>query len=209
MPCPRYFFGAIDCPRQFLSSCLMVNAKKLARKRAEGLLMFGAHQFTRLVTALAIGTGIVFFMGGAAGAAESSAIGPAPFQLGLPDGAPHSLHLRTTALKAPAKAKIASLRVANARDGALGAAAASSGLFDFSSKSQLEKPGGLLGLSDGSALAHAFADIPAAPKLALSFGQGDTIQFEVAQLPIPGTVWLFLAALALLFGISRRNVASS
>jgi hypothetical protein len=170
--------------------------------------MLGAHQLIRLTAALAVGTGIVLALGGAAGAAESSAIGPTPFHLKSPDGALHALNLHASALKRPSRAMIAGLRVSTPRDGAYGAAAASGGLFDLSDKSHLEKPGGLLGFSDGGALAHAFANIPAGPKLTMSFGQSDGIQLEVAQLPIPGTVWLFLAALALLFGISRRNTAN-
>lgn len=169
--------------------------------------MLGEHRLIKLAAALAIGTGIVLSMGAAAGAAEGSAIGATPFQLRLPEGASHSFNFRASALMSPSRAMFGSLRVSDLRDRSLGAAAASRGLFDFSDKSHLEKPGGLLGFNDESVLAHAFADIPAAPKLA--FSQSDAIQFELAQLPIPGTVWLFLAALALLFGISRRNVASS
>lgn len=170
--------------------------------------MLGEHQLTRLAVALAIGVGVVLSMGEAARAAESSAIGTAPFQLKLPDGASHSLHLRTADIRRPARMMVATLRLASPRDGIHSAAATSGGLFDFANKSLRDRPAGLLGLNDGGALAHAFADIPAAPKLALTFGQGDAIQFEVAQLPIPGTVWLFLAALALLFGISRRHIAN-
>jgi len=170
--------------------------------------MLGEHQLTRLAVALAMGIGIVLAMGGGAGAAEGSAIGPAPFQLKLPDGASHSLHLRAADIRRPARMMIATLRMASPRDGAYGVAATSGGLFDFANKSLRDRPAGLLGLNDDGALAHAFADIPAAPKLMLTFGQSESVQLEVAQLPIPGTVWLFLAALALLFGISRRHIAN-
>jgi hypothetical protein len=168
--------------------------------------MLGEHRLIKLAAALAIGTGIVLSMGAAAGAAEGPAIGPAPFQLRFPDGTPPALIRDSSFLKRSSKTAIAAGPATDVRDAASGMAA-SRGLFDFSNKSHPGSPGGLLGLSDGSVLAHAFADIPAAPKLVLNFSQSDLVQLEVAQLPIPGTVWLFLAALALLFGISRRHTA--
>jgi hypothetical protein len=167
--------------------------------------MLGEHRVIKLAAALAIGTGIVLSMGAAAGAAEGPAIGPAPFQLRSPDGASLALIRDPSFLKRSSKTAIAAGPATDVRDAASGTA--SRGLFDFSNKSHPGSPGGLLGLSDGSVLAHAFADIPAAPKLVLNFSQSDLVQLEVAQLPIPGTVWLFLAALALLFGISRRHTA--
>jgi hypothetical protein len=169
--------------------------------------MLGEHQLTTLAAALAIGA--VLTLGGAAGAGEGPAIGPAPFQLKLPDGASHSLYHRAADIGRPTRMMLATLRPENPRDGAHGAAAASGGLFEFADKSHRDKPDGLLGFNDDGALAHAFADIPAAPKLMLTFGQSGVAQLEVAQLPIPGTVWLFLAALALLFGISRRQIANN
>lgn len=37
-------------------------------------------------------------------------------------------------------------------------------------------------------------------------GQGEQIQVEVpGQVPLPGAVWMFLSAIAVLLGISRRR----
>ncbi|MGD8808975.1 MAG: hypothetical protein PVG24_05185 [Gammaproteobacteria bacterium] len=88
------------------------------------------------------------------------------------------------------------------------------GTFDAVNISHIQNSDGFLTLGDGGELVISFADILTAGGLYLFIGevggQGEAIQVEVpGQVPLPGAVWLFLSAIAVLFGFSRRRSIAS
>ena len=68
---------------------------------------------------------------------------------------------------------------------------------------------GYLSMGDGGVIVLTFADIPVLSGLYLFVGevggQGEKLQVEISQVPLPGAVWLLLSAMAALFGVSRRR----
>jgi hypothetical protein len=71
---------------------------------------------------------------------------------------------------------------------------------------------GYLSLGQGGELVLTFADILVGDSLYLMFGevagQGEALQVSTpSAVPLPGAVWLFLSAIAVLFGMSRRRNA--
>lgn len=87
--------------------------------------------------------------------------------------------------------------------------------FDGVNVASIFNSDGFLTLGDGGELILTFADVLVDGGLYLIFGevggQGESLRVEVpGQVPLPGAVWLFLSAIAILFGISRRrNIATA
>ena len=87
------------------------------------------------------------------------------------------------------------------------------GLFDGVNSASTLNADGFLSMGDGGELVLTFANIAVAGGLYLIIGevggQGEKLQVEVSQVPLPGAVWLLLSAIAALFGISRRRSAAT
>lgn len=87
--------------------------------------------------------------------------------------------------------------------------------FDGVNVANIFNSDGFLSLGDGGELILTFADVLVDGGLYLIFGevggQGESLRVDVpGQVPLPGAVWLFLSAIAILFGISRRrNIATA
>ena len=82
--------------------------------------------------------------------------------------------------------------------------------FDGVNIANRDNADGFLTFGDGGVLVLTFANIDVAGGLFLLFGevggQGESLRVEVpGQVPLPGAVWLFLSAIAVLLGISRRR----
>lgn len=87
-------------------------------------------------------------------------------------------------------------------------------LFDGINISDRLNANGYLSMGDNGVLTLTFADILVSNFQYLIFGevggQGEALQVEVpGQVPLPGAVWLFLSAIAVLFGFSRRRSMAS
>jgi hypothetical protein len=83
-------------------------------------------------------------------------------------------------------------------------------MFDATNSASILNADGFLTLGDGGELILTFADVLVDGGLYLIFGevggQGESLRVDVpGQVPLPGAVWLFLSAIAILFGISRRR----
>jgi len=94
--------------------------------------------------------------------------------------------------------------------GAIDASAASLGEFDAVDVASIFSANGFLSFGDGGELVLTFSDVAVAGGLYLIFGevggQGESLRVSVpGQVPLPGAVWLFLSAIAILFGISSRR----
>lgn len=81
--------------------------------------------------------------------------------------------------------------------------------FDGENVASIFNSDGFLSFGDGGELILSFADVLVGGGLYLIFGevggQGESLRVDVpGQVPLPGAVWLFLSAIAILFGISRR-----
>lgn len=84
------------------------------------------------------------------------------------------------------------------------------GTFDGENTAGTFVADGFLSLGDGGQLALTFSDAAVAGGLYLIFGevggQGEALRVGVpGPVPLPGAVWLFLCAIAILFGISSRR----
>jgi len=94
-----------------------------------------------------------------------------------------------------------------------GSKSATLGTFDGISTANRVSANGFLSLGDGGVVVLTFADILVGDSLYLIFGevggQGEKLQVEVSQVPLPGAVWLLLSAIAALFGASRRRSAAT
>jgi hypothetical protein len=94
--------------------------------------------------------------------------------------------------------------------GFIDTATASLGTFDAVNVASTASANGFLSFGDGGELVLTFSDVAVAGGLYLIFGevggQGESLRVNVAgQVPLPGTVWLFLSTIAILFGISSRR----
>lgn len=82
--------------------------------------------------------------------------------------------------------------------------------FDGENGASIFIADGFLSLGDGGQLALTFSDVAVAGGLYLIFGdvggQGEALRVDMpGPVPLPGAVWLFLSAIAILFGISSRR----
>jgi hypothetical protein len=82
-------------------------------------------------------------------------------------------------------------------------------VFDGVNSASTLNANGFLSMGDGGQLVLTFADIAVGSGLYLIFGevggQGEKLQVEVSQVPLPGAVWLLLSGIAALFGASLRR----
>jgi hypothetical protein len=95
-----------------------------------------------------------------------------------------------------------------------GAKDATLNTFDGVNSANRLNANGFLSFGDGGVLTLSFANILVGDGLYLLFGevggQGEKLQVEApGQVPLPGAVWLFLSAIAVLFGMSRRRSAAT
>ncbi len=84
--------------------------------------------------------------------------------------------------------------------------------FDAISIANVFQANGFFTFGDGGELIWTFSDLflAANPNMALFFGEvagqnGELLLVSVSSVPLPGAVWLFMSAIALLFGMSRRR----
>jgi len=81
--------------------------------------------------------------------------------------------------------------------------------FDGVNSASTLNADGFLSMGDGGVIVLSFADIPVLSGLYLFVGevggQGEKLQVEISQVPLPGAVWLLLSAIAALFGVGRRR----
>lgn len=94
--------------------------------------------------------------------------------------------------------------------GFIDAATATLGTFDAENVASIFNADGFLSLGDGGQLVLTFSDVAVAGGLYLIVGevggQGESLRVDVpGQVPLPGAVWLFLSAIAVLFGLSSRR----
>ena len=87
--------------------------------------------------------------------------------------------------------------------------------FDAISIANVFQANGFFTFGDGGELVWTFSDLllAANPNMTLFFGEvagqaGENLIVSVSGVPLPGAVWLFLSAIALLFGMSRRRMAA-
>lgn len=102
----------------------------------------------------------------------------------------------------------------NFGDGLINEAVATLNTFDGVNSADTLNADGFLSFGDGGELVITFADIAVGSGLFLLVGevggQGEAIRVDVpGQVPLPGAVWLFLSAIAVLFGLSRRRNAAA
>lgn len=102
----------------------------------------------------------------------------------------------------------------NFGDGLINDVDATLNMFDAANYADTLNADGFLSFGDGGELVITFADIAVGSSLFLLIGevggQGEAIRVDVpGQVPLPGAVWLFLSAIAVLFGISRRRNAAA
>jgi hypothetical protein len=88
-------------------------------------------------------------------------------------------------------------------------AATTLGIFDGVNSASTLSADGFLSMGDGGQIVLTFANILVGDSLFLMFGevggQGEMLQVEVSQVPLPGAIWLLLSGIAALFGASRRR----
>jgi hypothetical protein len=87
------------------------------------------------------------------------------------------------------------------------------GVFDGVNSASTLNADGFLTMGDGGVLTLTFANILVGDHLFLVFGevggQGEKLQVEISQVPLPGAIWLLLSGIAALFGASRRRSAAT
>lgn len=140
--------------------------------------MLRGHRLAKWFAGLVLGFGLVPGLNGAAYALEVPLATTAPYQLAVPppsDGAAVTQHPAPPARRTH-------------RDRAVG---------------EIAK------LAHNAVFVQSLANIPLKPGFLPVFGDvrgpDEIAGIEVVAAPLPRSVWLFLAALALLFGISRRR----
>jgi hypothetical protein len=84
--------------------------------------------------------------------------------------------------------------------------------FDAVAIANVFQASGFFTFGDGGELIWTFSDLflAANPNMTLFFGEvagqaGENLLVSVSNVPLPGAVWLFLSAIAVLFGMSRRR----
>lgn len=84
--------------------------------------------------------------------------------------------------------------------------------FDAVAIANVFQASGFFTFGDGGELIWTFSDLflAANPNMTLFFGEvagqaGENLLVSVSSVPLPGAVWLFLSAIAVLFGLSRRR----
>jgi hypothetical protein len=84
--------------------------------------------------------------------------------------------------------------------------------FDANAIANVFQASGFFTFGDGGELIWTFSDLflAANPNMTLFFGEvagqaGENLLVSVSSVPLPGAVWLFLSAIAVLFGMSRRR----
>jgi len=84
--------------------------------------------------------------------------------------------------------------------------------FDAVAIANVFQASGYFTFGDGGELIWTFSDLflAANPNMTLFFGEvagqaGENLLISVSSVPLPGAVWLFLSAIAVLFGMSRRR----
>lgn len=97
--------------------------------------------------------------------------------------------------------------------GAIDPAASTLTQFDGVNISHRDNADGFLSMGDGGILVLTFAGISVDGGLFLLFGdvggQGEQVRVDVGAVPLPAAAWLFLSAVALLLGMSRRRTVAS
>lgn len=85
--------------------------------------------------------------------------------------------------------------------------------FDAITIADIFQANGSFTFGDGGELVWTFSSLLVAnnPNMTLFFGElagqaGEELLVSVSSVPLPGAVWLFLSAIALLFGMSRRRI---
>ncbi len=84
--------------------------------------------------------------------------------------------------------------------------------FDAVNIADRDNAEGYLSMGDGGILVLTFAGISVDGGLVLLFGevggQGEQVRVDVGAVPLPAAAWLFLSAIAMLLGMSRRRTVA-
>jgi hypothetical protein len=97
--------------------------------------------------------------------------------------------------------------------GAIDPAASTLTSFDGVNIAHRDNADGFLSMGDGGILVLTFAGISVDGGLFLLFGevggQGEQVRVDVGAVPLPAAAWLFLSAIAMLLGMSRRRTVAN